>query len=682
MSGRPSAPFRGRAAVSRAAKERREGPGRSDQLRAGPFSSGPAGLSGSPSGNSQGIGPLFALVLTLTVGVLSACERGVRTPSSANLLENAALQDVVALQAARDGRALVRKLGDPDATVRARAAFALGSLQYAVGATDLVGALSDPFPAVRAEAAFALGQLPQSSREVESALVEAAERETDRIARTRHVEALGKVGRAPAAEWLARLPPSDPAGVVGTLALARTLARGVATQGPTVALISRLTDSDARVRELAGWGLANALRESSWAAWSDQVYRALDGYERTDPAAVQLLRAVLRLPDPAAKERARAWLEESPEWRARVAATEGLTAATEPLDRSALLTALDDPSPHVRHAAAAALLGSPLESAELDRVERWVEAHAEERPTNGALIRVLASRGRSARAIVWLESLPADDPTGWQSAIDAVALVPGAQATRALYAASQSDSRIASGAAARALALRWVTEREAPPLDSLYYRAFVRALRDRDPGLAPMLAGLLSEQSFRALGSDSVLADARALSARPEPSLAEPDWALLKELGDRPRLVLATERGDITAELFPGQAPLTVSKVAELARAGRYDGVRFHRVLPNFMVQGGDVTRGDGLGDPGFRIKSELTHLRYERGTVGMARTEKDTEGSQFFITHSIQPHLDGAYTAFGRVIDGLDVVDELLEGDRITRATVEPVSDAREAAP
>ena len=586
----------------------------------------------------------------------------------------------MALQAARDGRALVRKLGDPDATVRARAAFALGSLQYAVGATDLIGALSDPSPAVRAEAAFALGQLPRSSREVESALVEAAERETDRTARTRHVEALGKVGRAPAAEWLARLPPSDPAGVVGTLALARTLARGVATQGPTDALISRLTDSDARVRELAGWGLANALRESSWAAWSDQVYQALDGYERTDPAAVQLLRAVLRLPDPAAKERARAWLEESPEWRARVAATEGLTAATEPLDRSALLTALDDPSPHVRNAVAAALLGSPLESAELDRVERWVEAHAEERLTNGALMRVLASRGRSARAIVWLESLAADDPTGWQSAIDAIALVPGAQATRALYAASQSDSRIASGAAARALALRWVMEREGPPLDSLYYRAFVRALRDRDPGLAPMLAGLLSEQSFRALGSDSVLADARALSARPEPSLAEPDWALLKELGDRPRLVLATDRGDITAELFPGQAPLTVSKVAELTRAGRYDGVRFHRVLPNFMAQGGDVARGDGLGDPGFRITSELTHLRYERGTVGMARTEKDTEGSQFFITHSIQPHLDGSYTAFGRLVEGLDVVDELLEGDRITRATIEATSVAEPA--
>ena len=676
MSGRPSAPFVGTggrlAWVTRT--RRRVGSERSAPAR-------PVSVL-APRTCPGVLPPPLALVLALTVSGLTACERGVRTPSSANLLENPALQGVVALQAARDGRALLRRLDEPDATVRARAAFALGSLQDAVGVTALVGALSDPFPAVRAEAAFALGQLQQGSRAVETALVEATKRETDPTARTRLIEALGRVGRVPAAEWLARLPPSGPAGVVGTLALARTLARGVATQGPTEALISRLTDSDARVRELAAWGLANALRESSWAAWSDRVYEALDGYERTDRAAVQLLRAVLRLPDPAATERARAWLEGSPVWRARVAATEGLTAATEPLDRSALLIALDDPSPHVRNAAAAALLGSPLESAELDRVERWVEAHPEERLTNGALMRVLASRGRSARAIGWLESLTDDDPTGWPSAIDAIALVPGESATRALYTASQLDSRLVSGAAARALALRWVTQREAHPLDSLYYRAFVRALRDRDPGLAPVLVEILSEQSFRVLGSDSVLADARALSARRGPSLAEPDWALLKELGNRPRLVLETERGQITVELFPGQAPLTVSKVTELARAGRYDSVRFHRVLPNFMAQGGDVTRGDGLGDPGFRITSELTHLRYERGTVGMARTEKDTEGSQFFITHSIQPHLDGSYTAFGRVVEGLDVVDELLEGDRITRATVAATSAVAEPAP
>ena len=137
------------------------------------------------------------------------------------------------------------------------------------------------------------------------------------------------------------------------------------------------------------------------------------------------------------------------------------------------------------------------------------------------------------------------------------------------------------------------------------------------------------------------------------PQLINRDWApgFTIDLQQKDnRIVLETDRGAITIEMLPEQAPLTVQMVARLAGEGRYDGVPFHRVLPNFMAQGGDVARGDGLGDPGFRIPSELTHLRYERGTVGMARAEKDTEGAQFFLALSIQPHLDGAYSAFGRV--------------------------------
>ncbi len=120
------------------------------------------------------------------------------------------------------------------------------------------------------------------------------------------------------------------------------------------------------------------------------------------------------------------------------------------------------------------------------------------------------------------------------------------------------------------------------------------------------------------------------------------------------------------------EAPQTVQTIARLAEAGRYDGVPFHRVVPNFVVQGGDFASGDGFGGPGFTIRSELTLIPYLRGVIGMASAGKDTEGSQFFITHSMQPHLDGGYTAFGWVVEGMDVVDRLLVGDRIVRATIE----------
>jgi cyclophilin family peptidyl-prolyl cis-trans isomerase len=276
-----------------------------------------------------------------------------------------------------------------------------------------------------------------------------------------------------------------------------------------------------------------------------------------------------------------------------------------------------------------------------------------------------------------MESIPEEQAAAWLVVLDAITLLPGEAATRALAEASRSPSLAISGAAARALALRWATEREGPELQPLYFEAFARATRDRDPGLAPVLAELLSEPPFRALGSDSLLTEARALAAAPPPAFVQPDWAELARLGARPRLVLETERGTVVLELTPDEAPLTVQTITRLAREGRYDGVPFHRVLPNFMAQGGDVARGDGLGEVGFRVPSELTHLRYVPGTVGMARIDKDSEGSQFFIAQSIQPHLDGAYGAFGRVVEGMDVVDALIEGDRIVRARIEAGSTA-----
>ncbi|QAT86193.1 peptidyl-prolyl cis-trans isomerase [Corallococcus coralloides] len=126
-------------------------------------------------------------------------------------------------------------------------------------------------------------------------------------------------------------------------------------------------------------------------------------------------------------------------------------------------------------------------------------------------------------------------------------------------------------------------------------------------------------------------------------------------------LTLRTRKGDIVIRVGV-ESPLTVGNLAALARKGYFRGVTFHRVVPDFVAQGGDP-RGDGEGGPGHSIRCEMTHEKFVRGTVGMALSGKDTGGSQFFITHSPQPHLDGRYTAFGRVEKGMDVVDALLEG-------------------
>jgi cyclophilin family peptidyl-prolyl cis-trans isomerase len=145
-------------------------------------------------------------------------------------------------------------------------------------------------------------------------------------------------------------------------------------------------------------------------------------------------------------------------------------------------------------------------------------------------------------------------------------------------------------------------------------------------------------------------------------SMVQPSLA-----GKRPRATIQTVRGPIELELFGDDAPITAWNFLSLARSGYYRNTRFHRVVPNFVAQDGDP-RDDGNGGPGYAIRDEMNPNRYERGAVGMALSGPDTGGSQYFITHSPQPHLDGHYTVFGKVTRGYDVLDRIVQGDLITR--------------
>jgi cyclophilin family peptidyl-prolyl cis-trans isomerase len=150
-------------------------------------------------------------------------------------------------------------------------------------------------------------------------------------------------------------------------------------------------------------------------------------------------------------------------------------------------------------------------------------------------------------------------------------------------------------------------------------------------------------------------------------------WQRMAQLGESvrpPVAVIHTKKGDIRIELYAQDAPMTVDNFMKLARAGFYDGLEFVRVVPNFVIQGGDP-RGDQNGGPGYQIRDEINLRRYQTGTVGMALSGKDTGGSQFFITHSPQPHLDGGYTVFGQVIEGMDVVNKIARGDKMERVEI-----------
>ena len=188
------------------------------------------------------------------------------------------------------------------------------------------------------------------------------------------------------------------------------------------------------------------------------------------------------------------------------------------------------------------------------------------------------------------------------------------------------------------------------------------SLHKESPGIPTML------ENARRKNMDKVLPHSPAFGTKLGQVLnTEVDYrrALSRKNGSV-KAVLTTEKGAFTIEFYPEEAPLTVDNFVKLARTGYFNGLEVHRVVPNFVMQDGDP-RGDGNGGPGWSIRCEVNMREYDRGAVGMALSGKDTGGSQWFVTHSTQPHLDGGYTVFGHVDEsGMKVVDDIVRGDRI----------------
>ncbi len=183
------------------------------------------------------------------------------------------------------------------------------------------------------------------------------------------------------------------------------------------------------------------------------------------------------------------------------------------------------------------------------------------------------------------------------------------------------------------------------------------------------------ENRFVARGAAAALTSitGRSYAASSAPLTAvhtENDWKTLESIKSGQRILFKTTKGQFTIRLLKEDAPFTVLAFYRLVKARFFDGLTFHRVVPGFVVQGGDP-RGDGWGGPGFVLRSEWSLATFEQGSVGIASSGKDTEGCQFFITYGETPHLDGRYTLFAYVSSGMDVVDRLQVGDKILSATV-----------
>ncbi len=308
-----------------------------------------------------------------------------------------------------------------------------------------------------------------------------------------------------------------------------------------------------------------------------------------------------------------------PEVRARAAEAAGIIRNAALLDRLAA-----DPAPLVRSAALTARLDDKVHGLET---------------ASGAARRALSDPDEAVRstALDWLAGHP---------------LLPVEEIGPAFDRALADTSVESALGAIRAVAARAEAEpRERGALIALIERA---ASPDRYPVRREALATLARlDRPVPALGP-----------AGPQHPLAV--YREMVQRTSRPRDVeVRTTKGPFRIRLACPQAPLTCLNFLQLAGQGFFDGLSFHRVVPDFVVQGGDP-RGDGFGGPPYTIRDEINRLRYGRAAVGMALAGPDTGGSQFFVTHVAQPHLDGGYTVFGEVTAGMEVVDRLQVGDRI----------------
>ena len=625
---------------------------------------------------------------------------------------------------------LLSLLRDGEARVRRRAALAVGRVGLADGVAPLSDLLaSDPEPDVRKMAAFALGLIGDAS--AADALLTALQSDEPRV-QGRAAEALGLIGHRAGAETISAMMRTHIATGVLAGILPDDLGYPKAPEVEAVRLgayaLVRIGDYDALARALidsAGrpvsewWPVAYALQRIGHSSAAPalrgllssegQITRAfaarglgilkdaqasatlLDvaGDDRAPHAVrIQAIRALAEMGEPRAEAPLVSLIvsRDTPS-ALRLEAATALGRVGSPTTVDLLLDLLTDrapamravaldvlarlepetfmtaisglaPDPHfsVRAALARALAHLPAEAA-APRLEGL--AGDEDQRVVPAALRALAEVGAAGAGERLLAALSADDPVVRQAAARGLAMLrtPGAvpALTAALDAAAGEGTYVARAEFLAALVT--LDPAEAP---SRLRRVLAG---DRDWAMRVRAADLLRERE----------PDADVSAMRRAPWRTPPDPARLASMVSppySPQAYIDTDKGTIQIELAVLDAPWTVANFIALAGRGFFGGVGLHRVVPDFVVQDGDP-RGDGEGGPGYTIRDELNERPYLRGTVGMALDWKETGGSQFFITHSPQPHLDARYTVFGHVVSGMDVVDALEPWDVIRQVRV-----------
>lgn len=626
-----------------------------------------------------------------------------RTGGTDTLLTLAAWEDG---RVTGDGK-LFRYLSSSDPLVRLRAVEIIGRIQDPLDAPQLIAMLADRDERVSEEAIFAIGQLGDS---LPVDALSKLERRATVSQRCLIAEALGKIGGSAGTEILQRML-QDTLSVIrqnAALALARSgdpaavssLLLAVHDPDPEViwravyalekteskrivqTIVQLLDHDNAAVRAFSARTLGKQ-KEHALADDSDAPRRLIDALGDEDiQVIVNAARALGELNVEAAVHPLGKLLASHPSHHVRREAARSLGAIASKKGKDYLIESCSDKSTGVRTEAVqslARMLGDKADmfiSMTLDDGDRAVVAAALESygiagaadktdllveyAGNGKdpILQAAAVRALShfdgATCSPVLMGLIDDIGCDWVVATEAVNTLGATGATEAiprLITTYTARNKRVDGNIRLAIldVLIQFKAREASTLA-------LQALEDSDPRIRSRAMQLLT-------ALDLPLPEIKPARYYYERDFNPARKQMLSLPHGTLRATIKHAAGDIEIELFGDDAVQTVENFLGLTRSGSYNNRTFHRVVPNFVVQGG-CPRGDGWGDDGHYIRSEFNRHRYERGYLGIAHDGKDTGGSQFFITHSPQHHLDGRYTIFGRVVRGMDVVDSIDQGD------------------
>jgi cyclophilin family peptidyl-prolyl cis-trans isomerase len=590
---------------------------------------------------------------------------------------------------------LVRVLDDPDPEVRQMAAFALGLIGDRSARDPLIAKLTDSSPLMKGSAAEALGLIgdPAAAEPIGRMVSEIV---TSGALADPPDEAIEASRDTPAAAFrlamtaLVRLKAYDALAAATLDASGQPRVRWWPVafafqrlEDPRAlpVLLGLVNDSKPYTRAFAAKGLGAMKDQSAAAALLPLISVAEDG------VAIEAVRSLGRLRDSRATPALVKLLQApntDPHLRLEIVTALGNIGGEGPSDT--LIPYLGDPNPQIRaatlrslatidpegfvfilsgldadtqwtvRAALASILGTLTPEAGLPRLRSML--NDPDTRVVPPVLEALAKLHPPDAGPILIDRLSSTDPYIRSGAAEAIAQLKPPNAIAALtdaYHRGEADDTYVARASALAAAAAYGADQSTALLTT--------ALADKDWAVRLRAAQLLKQFNP---SSDAMTRIRPAPVTHPElyeaPRLISPQYST--------QASIETERGTIQIELAMFDAPQTVDNFVTLARKGFFDNVVIHRVVPDFVVQAGDP-RADGSGGPGYTIRDELNERPYLRGTVGMALDWADTGGSQFFITHSPQPHLEAKYTVFGRVISGMDVVDRIEQGDVIRRVRI-----------